>query len=252
VFAALLKSIRNRRTRPVWVVAGICAFVVFVALLKSNGGGGPSKGPGHDSHNTSIENEKKIQQSPLKSEYIEIRKVLPSAVKEIPLSLPNGKTIVEKGIGQENVRVGPGMNYASDNTGTLEENEKLYVLEEKNGWIRFRVTSVDCKWSAWINKDLTISEKELHDAHVAKFGEPPQKGPWGSIRCVKEYLNATARDPESLKFEKWSDIFYSEDGWLVLCEFRAKNGFGGYNREAKWFVIQYGRVVDVKNFDVYK
>lgn len=91
------------------------------------------------------------------------------------------------------------------------------------------------------------------DPLIEKFGEPPQKDSRdGSVQCVKEYLNAIARDPESLKYEKWSTIFHSDDGWLVLCEFRAKNGFGGYNREAKWFVIKYGRVVDVKDADALR
>jgi hypothetical protein len=36
------------------------------------------------------------------------------------------------------------------------------------------------------------------------------------------------------------------------CLFRAKNGFGGYNREEKWFVIQNGVVVDMKDVDAYK
>lgn len=246
-----IQLIGSRRIRPVWYIAGIFGFVMIVALLKSNGDGNSSEVPRHDNNNTNREYEKNTQQPPPNPKYIEIREILTSAMKEIPLSFPDGKTIVEKGIGQENIRIGPGMSYASDNTGTLYENEKLYVLEEKDGWIRFRVTPEDCNWSAWINKDLTISQKELRDMRVAKFGEPPKKSYLG-IDCVVEYLLATVRDPESLKFEKWSDIFYSEDGWVVLCEFRAKNGFGGYNRDAKWFIIQHGRVVDMKNIDAYK
>jgi hypothetical protein len=118
-----------------------------------------------------IENDKKTQQSPPKPTHIEIRRILPSAVKEIPLVLRD-ETVIERGIGQENIRVGPGMNYASDNSGTLGENERLYVLEEKDGWIRFRITPDSQEetfkrygipyreWSAWINKDLTIPDSQ--------------------------------------------------------------------------------------------
>jgi hypothetical protein len=35
-------------------------------------------------------------------------------------------------------------------------------------------------------------------------------------------------------------------GWLVKCEFRAKNLLGAYVRDSKWFVIQHGHVVDVR------
>ncbi|MGA2324273.1 MAG: hypothetical protein ABSG22_10540 [Sedimentisphaerales bacterium] len=113
------------------------------------------------------------QQSPSKPTHIEIRRILPSAVKEIPLVLRD-VTIIERGIGGENIRVGPGMNYACKDgpAETLGENERLYVLEEKDGWIRFRVVPdsqektfkrLDIpyrEWSAWIKKDLTIPDSQ--------------------------------------------------------------------------------------------
>jgi len=55
-----------------------------------------------------------------------------------------------------NIRTGPGTNYKKDETGQLVKGEKLYVLEEKNGWIRFRVTPTDVGWSGWVKKDLTV------------------------------------------------------------------------------------------------
>jgi len=61
-----------------------------------------------------------------------------------------------KGINEKYIRTGPGMKYKSDDTGCLPERDTLYVLEEKDGWIRFRVTKKNLGWSAWIRKDLTI------------------------------------------------------------------------------------------------
>jgi len=60
-----------------------------------------------------------------------------------------------------NIRTGPGANYKKDASGQLVKGEKLYVLEEKNGWIRFRVTPKDVGWSGWVKKDLTISKDQL-------------------------------------------------------------------------------------------
>lgn len=59
-----------------------------------------------------------------------------------------------------NIRTGPGINFEKDPSGQLIKGEKLYVLEEKNGWVRFRVTSNDVGWSGWVKKDLTISKNQ--------------------------------------------------------------------------------------------
>lgn len=184
---------------------------------------------------------------------IDVRICAKEAVKTIDLIRgTNGKvTRVLEGIEAINIRTGPGMNYEQDETGPLWKEEKLYVLEEKDGWIRFRVTPKDAGWSAWIKKDLTSffsrSPEEVRAARIAKFGQPPQNNVWdGSVRCVKEYLKSVVNDPDSLKFEKWSKVYASDDGWLVKCEFRARNLFGAYVRDTKWFIIQHGHVVDVR------
>ncbi len=83
---------------------------------------------------------------------IEIRKPRKNILENVIV----GK-IQFKGINEKYIRVGAGMKYKSDDTGWLPETDLLYVLEEKDGWIRFRVTEKDFGWSAWIQKDLTTS-----------------------------------------------------------------------------------------------
>ncbi len=145
------------------------------------------------------------------------------------------------------IRTGPGRNYPNDESGAISKDEKLYVLEEKYGWIRFRVTRDDAGWSGWVPKLSTVSLETIRAERVAKFGEPPEKSFWdGSVECVKKYLESSVNDPDSLKYDFWSEVYFSDDGWLVKCEFRAKNLFGAYVRDSKWFVIQHGNVVDVK------
>jgi len=176
-------------------------------------------------------------------------------------NISNGNKVLDIRIPTDNVdikdndiRTGPGMNYANDETGSLMKDEKLYMLDEKNGWIKFRVTSQDEGWSAWVEKSLTISLKEVQAAREAKFGKAPSPSSWdGSVRCVEGYLTKTLKDPDSLKFEQWSNVYYNDDaGWTVKCDFRAKNSFGAYERYVKWFVIQHGSVVDVKEFNKSK
>lgn len=57
-----------------------------------------------------------------------------------------------------NIRTGPGTHYKKDESGQLFKGEKLYVLEETNNWIRFRVTPKDVGWYGWVRKDLTVSK----------------------------------------------------------------------------------------------
>jgi len=55
-----------------------------------------------------------------------------------------------------NIRTGPGVEFDIDASGQIERSEKIYVLDEMNGWIMFRVTPNDIGWYGWVRKDLTI------------------------------------------------------------------------------------------------
>jgi len=150
------------------------------------------------------------------------------------------------------VKVGPGEKYRDDPTGALMGSEKLYVLEERSGWIRFRVTKDDQGWSGWVPKYETKSIEQVKDKRIAKFGKPPITGWDGAVTCVEMYLERVVREPDSLEYIDWSDVYFNEnDGWLVKCTYRAKNGFGGYEVGSNWFVIQHGQVVDIKEADAY-
>ena len=68
-----------------------------------------------------------------------------------------------------NIRTGPGTNFAKDGMGPLTMGEKLYVLEERDGWLHFRVTQSDLGWSGWVKKDLTVTESEWEAEHKARM-----------------------------------------------------------------------------------
>jgi hypothetical protein len=103
-----------------------------------------------------------------------------------------------------------------------------------------------------LEKEEKRKRKE-YQASLARFGEKPKNSSWDdSVRCVETYMKEAAKDPDSLEFEKWGRVAHNaEDGWLVWCQYRAKNSFGGYVRERKWFVIRHNMVIDVKPFNAY-
>ena len=43
-----------------------------------------------------------------------------------------------------------------------------------------------------------------------------------------------------------------EKGWLVGCNYRGRNGFGGMIRQANWFTITHGRVVKMDDYSAYR
>lgn len=138
---------------------------------------------------------------------------------------------------------------AGDN---LRIYRQLLKLDPYNAKYKMKIAFYKAKVEEQKRKE---EEVELaRQRRIARFGDPPVNSPWdGSVRCVKEYLKEIARDPDSLKFEKWGKVAYSdEDGWLVWCQFRGKNAFGGYVRNIKWFVIRQGRVVVMKDFAAYR
>ncbi|MCK4695834.1 MAG: SPOR domain-containing protein [Candidatus Cloacimonetes bacterium] len=57
---------------------------------------------------------------------------------------------------QNNVKIhiGPGTYYAVDPIGKLMKGITVFVVEEKNNWVRFTITPDDESWSGWVRKDL--------------------------------------------------------------------------------------------------
>ena len=89
----------------------------------------------------------------------------------------------------------------------------------------------------------------------ARFGSAPTISAWdgGSIG-VEMFLEEVARDPESVDVENCTQPVTTEsymelaeavgetlslpDGWVTICEWAARNGFGGMNRTRNTFVLR--------------
>ncbi|MBC8415686.1 MAG: SPOR domain-containing protein [Candidatus Cloacimonetes bacterium] len=58
-----------------------------------------------------------------------------------------------------NIRIGPGTYYAVDPIGKLMKGVRVFVVEEKNNWVRFTITPNDRSWSGWVKKDYLKIQK---------------------------------------------------------------------------------------------
>lgn len=92
---------------------------------------------------------------------------------------------------------------------------------------------------------------EAIEKKVAPFGPRPKLSYSGYYREVERYLELNLKDPDSLKMGSCTETSYNDLGWLVGCEYRARNSFGGYVHEAKWFTIRSGQVIKVEEADAY-
>ena len=98
-----------------------------------------------------------------------------------------------------------------------------------------------------LGKVVATAEREERELEE-RIGPMPVRSGWdNSYREVGEYLRQVARDPESVEIEGCGEAARSEKGWIVSCVYRARNGFGGMNREAAEFVIRQRQVVAMDN-----
>jgi hypothetical protein len=95
--------------------------------------------------------------------------------------------------------------------------------------------------------------RKEREARIATFGEPPTQSSWdGSYLPVERYLKRVANDPDSIKIDGCTKVYYTENGWLVGCDYRGRNAFGGMIRQSSWFTIVHGRVIKMHDSSAYK
>ena len=99
-----------------------------------------------------------------------------------------------------------------------------------------------------------IKQDKISARLEAKFGKRPDQSEWdGSYREVKRYLASAANDPDSIEISGCTKTSVDEKaGWIVGCEYRGKNAFGGLIKNSNWFVIKNQAVVKMLPGDSYK
>ena len=95
--------------------------------------------------------------------------------------------------------------------------------------------------------------KKEREERIARFGVPPVASAWdGSYYEVERYLKRIANDPDSIDIDGCTKVYHIEDGWLVGCDYRGRNAFGGMIRQSNWFTIVHGTVVQMHDASSYK
>lgn len=132
--ALVVALVRKKRKKP-WVLS----FIAFFILAIVGGGISPTTEPGKKTEkpSTIVKPEKPIQKEETKEKVLEVR-VCP-----------------RDGI---NIRIDPGIDHEKDPRGQLKKGEELYIVQDEDGWIRFRFTEESSGWSGWVKKDLTVSK----------------------------------------------------------------------------------------------
>ncbi|PKL17920.1 MAG: hypothetical protein CVV49_08480 [Spirochaetae bacterium HGW-Spirochaetae-5] len=87
--------------------------------------------------------------------------------------------------------------------------------------------------------------QKIKAERVSKFGKE------GSVGMVHYYLTGIMKDPDSLELNCGETFYNKKDGWLIKCDWRGKNSFGGYARKVNWFVIRNEQVVKMENENTY-
>lgn len=119
---------------------------------------------------------------------------------------------------------------------------KVTELKEKS-----RKIAIKDKGKVILNqKEMAKASKAINKAIQERqlVGDAPIRSQWdGSYFVITQYLKSTLNDPDSLVIENCGLPHYHKTGWIIACDYRAKNGFGGYVRKSSWFTVQSGTVV---------
>ena len=72
----------------------------------------------------------------------------------------------------------------------------------------------------------------------------------GSVYQVESWLRQNLKDPESLEVIEWFKVVERKDGsFSVVVEYRARNGFGGFNVEKmKFYLDSKGNITDQSDY----
>jgi hypothetical protein len=126
-------------------------------------------------------------------------------------------------------------------TGWTDENLLIYrelvALDPDNDQYRGALERYEA---------MARAEEQNRLAREAFLGEAPERARDGTYPVVRDYLVSRAQDPRSVRVESCAEATRSDDGWLVVCDWRATGRTGASVRSRNRFVIIQGQVVAVQ------
>jgi hypothetical protein len=116
-----------------------------------------------------------------------------------------------------------------------------YKCQDKNGkWTEEACTGA-------LTPPEVLRKAEEQKELSAELGPKPEPSMWdGSYRAVNQYLQEHAHDPDSVKVDGCTSPMKTNKGWVVRCEYRAKNAFGAVVRGNTYFAIKQNTVVSIE------
>ena len=161
-----------------------------------------------------------------------LNKIEPQAKKQIEKKLEKSKKDKEQYLLSELKKIP-----AEDIEKNLSKYDELRKMFPEN--------EIYKKKFSYYKEKLDKKEKEKKE-FIDRFGTAPHQRGWeGSYYEIEIFLKSIANDPDSIKIERCTGAHPSEYGWLVACDYRGRNAFGGIIRKSNWFLIQHGQVFQI-------
>lgn len=140
-----------------------------------------------------------------------------------------------------------------------KENKELYQqlvkINPDNKVYKGKFDRYSHKLTEKLEKEIKEQKKlqKKRGIRIAKFGKAPSKSAWdGSYYAVERYLKKIANDPDSIEMDGCTKVYHIESGWLVGCDYRGRNAFGGMIRQSNWFTIVHEQVIQMHEASAYR
>jgi len=139
---------------------------------------------------------------------------------------------------------------ASEFKANKDMYQQLVNMNPDNATYQQKFDYYSQKLTEKLEKEKREQERE---ARIAKFGESPTQSAWdGSYYAVERYLKRVANDPDSIDIDGCTKVYHIKSGWLVGCDYRGRNAFGGMIRQSNWFTIVHDQVIQMHDASAYR
>lgn len=167
------------------------------------------------------------------------------------------------------VYTGPGTNFEKDNSKQSIKGIKLYALEMKGDWIRFRLTPEDSDWNGWIRIDATVSWEDYEKLKAIEEERRIEEENKKIAEWIADLLNGIELFKKaSISEDRFTLKIIISDDWYRFPEFQQErtlslmgSNFVLFAREMGWvgeyleenkyptvvFIDEYGKKVGINS-----
>jgi len=119
------------------------------------------------------------------------------------------------------IYTGPGKNFEKDNSKQPIKGEKLYTIETRGDWLRFRLTPEDSDWNGWIRIDQTISWDDYETLKVLEEKKRIEEENKKIAEWIKDLINGIKLYKKaSISEDRFTLKIIISDDWYRFPEFQ--------------------------------